>query len=516
MHFPTTIGILIHNIRSTLMKKTDSLEESLFATLNENKIYKNALSRIGMFEKLLSDGTGFLCTLWEKWGYDKQELVGNKWKDLIHPEDLDALLIDIDSVMRGDSDYFDCEYRIITKSNGCRWVLNRGLVIERDSGGNPLRFLGIDIDITGQKKYLEYLDRARREAEQRAQEAETLRNAGTIIASSLDFEEAVNLILEQALLVVPYESAAVFVVEEQYLELVGFSSSLTMTPKVKEKYTLKDTGLHARVIDQATPAILSDRSDAIPELGGLNIDKPYTWMGIPLHFHSEVIGIFTFVSGETFAKKHLRLATSFADHVSVALHNAKKHQGTIELATIDPLTNTCTRRWFFNQAELIFKQTVMKGHELSILMVDIDHFKEINDTYGHTIGDSILHSVCQACMVGLRTTDVMGRYGGEEFSIILPESGAKQALLVAERLRRNVESLEIGELNKKVTVSVGICTFYQHKSLLELIQEADSELYRAKESGRNRVCSNSGNLPLKRSKANKNGKSEKKSGKKKH
>ena len=471
------------------MIETDTSTDSYHSL---SKCYQDALRGLGVFEKDLTLGTGFICTLWDKWGYSYDELCDGKWETLIHDEDRQAVLDGMNELVMGDTETFRQEYRVLTKTGVYRWILNQGIIVSWDEEGMPRKFLGTDIDITDLKKTHDELVQAKAHAEERAQEAETLRVAGTIITSSLDLEKAVNLVLEQAMLVVPYATAAVFVItDDRKLELVGLRSSLPDAPRNGSVFSIDAEAPHGKVLNVSSPIIERSCLKPVPELGGYNGFMEYSWMGIPLRFRSKVIGIISFLSLDALNEKHLRLATSFADHVSVALNNARQHQGTLELASMDPLTKTYTRRWFFTQAESIFKQSIRNKQDFAILMVDIDHFKRVNDTYGHTVGDLILQRVCQACMLCLRVSDIMGRYGGEEFSIILPESGAKEALLVAERLRRSVEYVEHSEIDQRITVSVGICAYTdrEHKTLHEMIQSADTALYRAKETGRNRVCS---------------------------
>jgi diguanylate cyclase (GGDEF)-like protein len=130
-------------------------------------------------------------------------------------------------------------------------------------------------------------------------------------------------------------------------------------------------------------------------------------------------------------------------------------------------------------------------------MVDIDHFKRVNDTHGHQIGDQAIQAMSQACVKALRPTDLLARYGGEEFIITLTHTDQPGAAKVAERLREAVTQIEIqteqGAL--KFTISIGVSTFYKRSLLEEVIGRADQALYQAKTSGRNRVCLSSGAEP---------------------
>jgi diguanylate cyclase (GGDEF)-like protein len=126
-----------------------------------------------------------------------------------------------------------------------------------------------------------------------------------------------------------------------------------------------------------------------------------------------------------------------------------------------------------------------------VLMIDIDYFKHINDSYGHAVGDDVLKQLTRRCFHILRDTDIFGRHGGDEFVAILPESDARDALQVAERLRTEVEelSVESGKGEVRFTVSVGLTQFRDEERFEETLNRADQALYHAKRSGRNRVVS---------------------------
>lgn len=161
-------------------------------------------------------------------------------------------------------------------------------------------------------------------------------------------------------------------------------------------------------------------------------------------------------------------------------------------AKTDPLTGLSNRRHFIEMAKQELARTRRYDKLLSVLMLDLDRFKAINDTHGHQTGDSVLRMVGEICLRTLREVDIVGRLGGEEFAILLPESDAKQAMDVAERLRQNIANSAIpleqgGELN--FTASIGITTLTATEANIDnLLDLADKAMYEAKRTGRNRVC----------------------------
>ncbi len=175
------------------------------------------------------------------------------------------------------------------------------------------------------------------------------------------------------------------------------------------------------------------------------------------------------------------------------------YQTISHMAITDELTQIYNRRYF----HMIFEQEISRskryGHSISLLMVDIDHFKLVNDTHGHQIGDDVLVEVADIVKSATRKADVVARYGGEEIAVILPETDIIGAVGCAEKIRRNIEEkifMTIKEQPLRVTVSLGVsCLEHIEKAgedeVKNLIKMADDALYQAKEFGRNRVVKNS-------------------------
>jgi diguanylate cyclase (GGDEF)-like protein len=190
-------------------------------------------------------------------------------------------------------------------------------------------------------------------------------------------------------------------------------------------------------------------------------------------------------------QQQMEIAAAMAKQVSVALDNAQLIKDLENLATTDGLTRLYNRRHFMERAESEFVRSHRYKRELSVFLLDADHFKDINDNHGHETGDRVLRILAETCRLSLRQLDVLGRYGGEEFVVLLPETSASLAQEAAERLRKQIEELRIpasaGDI--RVTVSIGVATAGQTtESVAALINQADRALYEAKRGGRNRVA----------------------------
>jgi len=163
-----------------------------------------------------------------------------------------------------------------------------------------------------------------------------------------------------------------------------------------------------------------------------------------------------------------------------------------ELATRDPLTGLFNRKALNDYLDKELQRSARYDHSLVVFVLDIDHFKEINDRYSHRSGDAVLKKLAKILLEGIRNTDFAARYGGEEFVIILPETTLPVAMSLAQRLRENVENMQIpmedGNV-MQISTSIGIAVYPAHaRSAGELIHRADTAMYRAKREGRNRVC----------------------------
>ena len=171
----------------------------------------------------------------------------------------------------------------------------------------------------------------------------------------------------------------------------------------------------------------------------------------------------------------------------------EKYEAVKKLSLTDPLTGIRNRRSFFEVSEEYMKLSLRHAKPISLMILDIDYFKKINDTYGHIIGDEILKFLTKTVQIALRDSDIYARYGGEEFVVLLPDTELEGSLMVANKIRSIVQDTPYrdSKLSISITVSIGVKQLTSEKLLRELIHHADEALYRAKENGRNRVESSS-------------------------
>lgn len=223
------------------------------------------------------------------------------------------------------------------------------------------------------------------------------------------------------------------------------------------------------------------RSREFPPAGLYPDDELLNLILLPLVFQNEVMGYAAFEASD------IASCTVIARQLAATIKVSRLHAEVIELSLTDPLTGLYNRRYL----DLFLPNEIARGHrfshEVSVILVDIDHFKDYNDEFGHPAGDEALRQVANCLNNGRRATDVVARIGGEEFAIILPETDIEGALNCADKLRISVAALPA--LKRLITISLGIALLNKDIYKPEtLIYQADQALYEAKKAGRNRIC----------------------------
>jgi diguanylate cyclase (GGDEF)-like protein/PAS domain S-box-containing protein len=459
----------------------------------ESKI-SSKLNDLGVFSGFLPDGCCVPDSLWEECGYSAEDRKNLNWLDLVISDDRPLVYNSWKDFIDGKVDIFDQTYRFGTKNGKWIWNRSRCTIVSRNMEENTGTFLGINTDITHIKATERELSRAKDHADRKANESETLRNVIGIIAGSLKVSETVEIVFEQAHSLINYSFGTVEIPHEKGIRIIGsfgldenLSEDLPLFPHPHDKNPV------SIILTQKKGLILKNIGKEYPEYPLLKFSstKIRSWLGIPLQVKNKTIGVLTIshTKENHFKSRDLVLLQALGDHVAIALENAKLHERLYNLAMVDPLMGIGSRHNFNHQGQYIFTQALRYKRELAVLLIDVDFFKKINDTYGHDVGDIVLKEIAKACANVLRESDMIARYGGEEIVAVLPETAVNPALMVAERIRKSVETLTFEEIDRKVSVSIGLYTNIPEKddSLDHFLHFADEALYQAKESGRNRV-----------------------------
>ena len=321
--------------------------------------------------------------------------------------------------------------------------------------------------------------------------SETLREILSELTLQLDLDELLERILRSLSRVIPFSAAAVSLLNGDQLSFVAghrFSKEGLLSA-----FSLPDLPLSLASLSSHDQGSLIDfltRNPFIQNyLGG---EKFLSWINVPLVLRGKLVGFLSMGNqiAQAYNDSEVKLAKSFADEVSIAIENARLFKEIQTLAITDGLTGLFNRRHFYLMANLEFIRSSRYNRPLSLLMIDVDLFKRINDTYGHLVGDKVLNNVAQKCFLKVRGGDLAGRYGGEEFTLLLPETNEASALALAERLREMIAETPLmvdqGQVN--ITVSIGVAQKDTGcNNLEELLRRSDEALYNAKNAGRNCV-----------------------------
>lgn len=244
----------------------------------------------------------------------------------------------------------------------------------------------------------------------------------------------------------------------------------------------------SRVIETSGTIIEKDLSGASESLRLFK--ECASRMSIPLISFGQILGVLTLYSAQpnAFRKSELQSLESVADICATSIQNAHYVERVKQLAYLDGLTGIFNRRFFELRIMEEIERARRYGNGMAVIMADIDEFKKLNDEFGHLLGDEVLRQVSSLFHQQLRKLDVVCRYGGEEFAILLTQINTAHAISIAEKLRRMVESHSFPGVPRTVTISAGVAVFPAHgKSRDELIRAADNGLYAAKQAGRNRA-----------------------------
>ncbi len=320
--------------------------------------------------------------------------------------------------------------------------------------------------------------------------SETLHQLAQSLSSSLDAHQIAELLLDSLRRMVTFRSAALYVEQGVDLQLVGTRGF--PEDEAKQLRTLPESRarLFAECRHRREPMLLGAEDVRDTPLVGDGPNAAHV-LAIPTYSRSEEFSLLLLGRGEPpFTAQEQEIAVAVVRQALVALDNARLFSELQNLATTDNLTKVNNRRYFFELAELEFARGRRYGRNLAVILLDADGFTQLNESHGHEIGDRVLRLIASTCRANLRHFDIIGRYGGEDFVVMLPETALNVAADVADRLRKAVDSMVIethsGELRVTVSLGVAIAT-PDVPDLATLINRADMALYEAKRSGRNRV-----------------------------
>lgn len=319
------------------------------------------------------------------------------------------------------------------------------------------------------------------------------------LTSSLELNDILTTIMKKAKKLIKAESWSVLLLDEESGEL--FFEKITGKKRDKKKiknFRLKmGEGIAGWVAQEGMPLVVPDVSvdnRFYPQVDRETAFKTKSLMCIPIKSKGSTLGVLEIVNkttNEPFTKDDLALMMRMVDHAAIAIERASLYQKMAELSVTDDLTKLFNTRYLNRTLELEITRSTRHNSSLSLIFMDVDHFKTINDNYGHLVGSKLLVEMGQLLLKSLRTIDIVARYGGDEFVIVLPQTPPSSAIQIAERIRKSIEKntfLKKDGYSLNLTASFGVAAYPDSaKSKEELLRLADEAMYRVKDQTRNGV-----------------------------
>jgi diguanylate cyclase (GGDEF)-like protein len=371
-------------------------------------------------------------------------------------------------------------------------------------------------EISGLKKKIQELEYAEADRKRAEQGMAILSDIGRLIGSTLNIDEVYERFAAEAKKLIIFDSITINLYNFQentmyaaYVSGLGIDGRRHGDPLVLEG-SLSEAVIRTRTCLRIQPASIDAIVGQFPRLSPIFQAGLRSIMCVPLVSRDEVIGVLHFRSKKqnAYTEEDLRLAERIGMQIAGAIANAQLYAGLKkteqdlkeseqryrELSIIDDLTQLYNSRHFYFQLKSELDRSNRYGQPLTLLLLDLDNFKAFNDTYGHVEGDQVLSRIGRVVKRCLRETDFAYRYGGEEFTIILPMTTCEDGVVTAERIRMEFKKEHFSPApgqDVHVTVSIGLAQYKQQEDMKTFVHRVDQLMYQGKKNGKDRVCSKS-------------------------
>jgi diguanylate cyclase (GGDEF)-like protein len=439
--------------------------------------------------------------------------------EMLHPDDREPCQQKWLHCLRSGST-FEIEYRLRDAAGGYRWHLDRSVPL-RDASGAILQWFGTCTDIDdkirnqqlleeqiklrtselfdantkleqemrerelARKQLDEQNERMMRDLKERSARATTLAKMGELLQSCTSQEEVLKAAVGFAPKIFLSSGALALFTSQENLEIASSWSDCQVPLRVFERSD-------CWALRTGHPHFVPQGDDTARCAHAVHVENSYVC--IPVVAQGETLGLLHFQTTDAYprlSESDLSLKNTFAGQIGLSLANIRLREALHAQSILDPLTGLFNRRYLEETLEREIRRALRSDQSLGVMMLDLDHFKTFNDTHGHDAGDTVLRETAAFLKRCVRAEDIVCRFGGEEFVLMLPMADAETTLSRAERIRSKLHDLAILHQGKSlglVTVSIGVAALPAYgKSAKEILEAADAALYRAKREGRDRA-----------------------------
>ena len=444
-------------------------------------------------------------------GYEKEEVIGRHYPTLIRPDMREEAIkfFGIQFVKGVQNTY--SEYPVITKEGGEIWLGQNTKLIVR--GGHVEGFQAMARDITALKRVEEEVRRSKDVAERLAQEIAVIAEIGKVVGSTLDIEEVYERFAAEVRKLISFDRIAVNLhdLDQGIVSTVYASGEHIAGRQPGDAFPLKGSVSEVLVRTRAGmfshPLSVEEMDKQFPDHSATIQAGMRSLLSVPLISRDKVIASLHFRAKKpnAYTEQDLRLAERIGEQIAGAIANAQLYAGRKkteqelkeseqryrELSMIDDLTQLYNSRHFYVQLKSETERSNRYGQHLTLLLLDLDNFKAFNDAYGHVEGDQVLSRLGQVVKRCLRETDSAYRYGGEEFTILLPMTTSGEGVVTAERIRTEFKKEAFSPVSGQevhMTMSIGLGQYKTKEEMKAFVHRVDQWMYQGKKDGKDRVC----------------------------
>ncbi len=422
--------------------------------------------------------------------YLKSEIVGKPLINFIIEDQRKDFLAQFERCFKGEYPS-DLEVGIYAKDGSVKTILFSSTQLLFQEENNPHSILVSGVDITVRKKAEEELRKLYENSRSAEEKIEQVLGIDQRISAILELHHLIDFIIEKATEILEVQRCSLMILDVEEQELLikgarGLDEDIIINTRIKIGESI--AGLVAR---DGNPLLVTD-IEVEPIIGRKNnfLYKSKSFLSVPIKLRDKVVGVFNAsdkgpMGEDVFTQTDLKVISMIIQQAAIAIENANYYRELEHLSTIDSLTGLYNHRHFMRTLRHEVERSNRYGNPLCLLMFDVDDLKSYNDVYGHLEGDRLLKEISRAVKESLRVVDVVCRYAGDEFMIILLETSILQVKVVAEKIKQAVSSLR---LKRMITLSMGIATCRKNINVHDFILKTDQALYQAKKEGKDGVC----------------------------
>jgi len=399
----------------------------------------------------------------EEFDFSGKPNLQEAWIDLIHPEDQERASSAFAGYLEsGSSGMYESTFRMKHRQGDWVWILSRGSAIPDEKGRPGNKIVGTHIDITE-------LKRAQQQVVEQKNIVQQLHQTALLLSDCQSEEEALEITIEAAENILDFNLCDISLVEDDLIVTKATSAAAAVETKMEVPIT---EGLAGRTLETGESYLVNDLEEN-PHARPAS-SKYKSALSLPI----KDLGVFQAVatSKNAFSRQDLELSELLIAHMTTALEQIRYRKGIVYKSYHDELTDTYNRRFFEEELNRLDTERQLP---LSIIMTDLNGLKVINDSYGHNKGDQVLKATAKLLQETLRSEDILARFGGDEFAILLPRTSREEALKIVERIEDRCEETR----DHTIPVSIGVGTATKTKSqekIEEILKEADNNMYQNK------------------------------------